>query len=413
MGEAPPPARRLEALHGALQRSLRGAGVALRRVDQENPVPPEACLPFEAEGGLLVRRERCPRRTRWGRTFLRGTEEVDDELLAALAPGFASEGQRWRRKVVYLDAETTGLGGGTGNYAFLVGWVVAYPTGELRLEQVLLRDEADEPAMLERLHEVLADATMLVTYNGKSFDLPLLRNRRVMNRMTPFEEPPHIDLLHVARRVHKKRHFKKSLTTLEKEVLAFDRGPDDVAGEEVAFRYLDYLRSGDARPLAGVVDHHRHDIWSLVALLGVYGSENRIEVCDWPSVARNLGRVGQPLRAAELARRAVESSGEVDALRAQGEIAKRGRQFDLALRSFEAVADRGQDDPWLRLELAKLYEHRRRDPAAALRWVERGVAGSVREVERRKARLLRKLGLSRVADLARDNHSFDDSERSG
>ncbi|MCA9979852.1 MAG: ribonuclease H-like domain-containing protein [Anaerolineales bacterium] len=173
------------------------------------------------------------------------------------------------QQLLFIDTETTGLGG-AGTLAFMVG--TAYFEREaLVVRQFFLRDHADEAAMLPLLAEMVATRPGLVTFNGRSFDLPLLDNRYFMNRLAPphgdLVSQPHIDLLPPARRIWRSRLTSCSLSSLEQNLLEIKRTHEDVPGWAIPSLYNDYLRSGDARPLLGVFYHNHQDMLSMVTLL--------------------------------------------------------------------------------------------------------------------------------------------------
>ena len=122
-------------------------------------------------------------------------------------------GRRHTQRVLYFDTETTGLAGGTGTLPFVVGFG-AFDRDRFEVEQLILTSPGAEKPILKRVAERLEDATLWVTYNGKSFDWPLLRNRFAMNRISIPEEKPHVDLLHCARRVYKRRLQRMRLVML-------------------------------------------------------------------------------------------------------------------------------------------------------------------------------------------------------
>jgi uncharacterized protein YprB with RNaseH-like and TPR domain len=179
-------------------------------------------------------------------------------------------------KWLFLDTETTGLAGGTGTYAFLVG-LAWWDAGGLQVEQLFLRDFSEEHSLLHALSARLAERPVLVTFNGKSFDWPLLENRFTMTRA--IKVPPlaaHLDLLHPARALWKLRLGSVRLVELERHVLdaerlGWNRG-DDVASALIPQFYFDYLRGGTADPLAGVVKHNQMDLRGLAALFGKINS---------------------------------------------------------------------------------------------------------------------------------------------
>ncbi|HXJ12174.1 MAG TPA: ribonuclease H-like domain-containing protein [Candidatus Limnocylindrales bacterium] len=179
-------------------------------------------------------------------------------------------------KWLFLDTETTGLAGGTGTYAFLVG-LAWWDAGGLQVEQLFLRDFSEEHSLLHELASRLAERPVLVTFNGKSFDWPLLENRFTMTRA--IKVPPlaaHLDLLHPARALWKLRLGSVRLVELERHVLdaarlGWHRG-DDVASALIPQFYFDFLRGGSADPLAGVVKHNQMDLRGLAALFGKINS---------------------------------------------------------------------------------------------------------------------------------------------
>jgi uncharacterized protein YprB with RNaseH-like and TPR domain len=372
---------------------------------QAAPVPPVDTveLPFVTEptplGPLHVRSQRLSAAHRTGRAPLAFAREASAEILALLALDPTVAGCDPAR-ALYLDTETTGLAGGAGTVAFLVGlgW---WDGGTLVLEQLLVRALGEEAPMLERVRERIASASMVVTFNGKSFDLPLLRTRFVMTRMAPPQTPPHLDLLHVARRVHRARMSRGGcrLVAIERDVLGFER-IDDVESGDVSACYLHFLRTGDAQALLGVIEHNAWDVVAMVALVGLYGEPLRgdLAVDDLVGVARTLRRAGALDRAIETAEAAVQREVTPTSLRARADIAKARGDRQRALADFESLAA-AADDPSVRLELAKLYEHWVREPARALTWVERGTGETPDRARRRADRLARKAGRVRQTML--------------
>lgn len=380
--------------------------VALERsAPRPRPPPPVDTfeLPFVTSdtplGPLHVRTQRLSAAHRTGHAPVACGRDASPELLALLAldPGLARCDPAG---ALYVDTETTGLAGGTGTVAFLVG-LAWWDGASLMLEQVLVRALGEEGPMLERVRARIAAATMVVTFNGKSFDMPLLRTRFVLAGMPPPREPPHLDLLHVARRVHKERSRRSAgackLVALERDILGFER-VDDVASGDVSACYLQFLWTGDARPLLGVIEHNAWDVVAMVALVGLYGEplpgQSRLAPDDLAGLARTLRRAGALDRAMETAEVAVgrcAGAGTHEPLRARADIAKARGDRARALTDFEALAA-AVDDPSVRLELAKLFEHWVRAPAQALEWVAQGTGESVDGLEKRTRRLARKAG---------------------
>jgi hypothetical protein len=307
--------------------------------------------------------------------------------LLALDPTLASLDPR---RALYLDTETTGLSGGTGTVPFLIGlaWLEE-GSSSLMVEQLLLRELGEEAPMLDRLSQRARQASMLVTYNGKSFDVPLLRTRFVLNRMPAFESHPHLDLVHVARRVHRHRLGQLNLKTVESEVLGFERTAD-ISGGEVCSRYTHFLRTGDDSALTAVIDHNEWDIVAMAALVGLYAEPlEGLAPIDWVGLARTVGRAGSLELAGQIIGRAVEEGVGSEAVRARGEIARARGDKAQALADFASLVET-VDDPSLRLQLAKLYEHHAKAPVAALELVERGTGEGPEATERRRRRLEKK-----------------------
>lgn len=290
------------------------------------------------------------------------------------------------RRAVFLDTETTGLGAGAGVLAFLVGMAFFDTEDRLVLEQLFLRSPAEESAQLELVAERLAAASVLVTFNGKSFDWPLLANRFVMNHLPVPRLSVHLDLLHIARRLHKPRLNRVNLKSLETQVLALDRGPD-IDGAEIGPRYSHFLRTFDEEVLRPVIDHNAVDVLSMVALVGLYGEPlNRLDEGDYVSLGRTFRRARALDRAQDIADLAVKRVGGPEALRLRAELAKARGDRDSALVDFKILCET-IDDPRVRLELAKLYEHHVGHPEQALQYVALGTGESEAATLRRRLRL--------------------------
>jgi uncharacterized protein YprB with RNaseH-like and TPR domain len=308
-------------------------------------------------------------------------------------------------RAVFLDTETTGLAGGAGTAAFLIG--VAWAEGDrFHVRQYLMRDYHEEAALLHALGEFLATFRYLVTYNGKAFDIPLLESRYRLNRgRFPLEGAPHLDLLHPARRLWKKRLDSCRLQSLEVALLGLRR-EGDVPGEAIPQIYFDYLRSRDGRALARVLEHNRQDVLSLAALSAL--------ACQWVdegwaeepedvySLARVFERAQLHERSDEQYRRAVQPGTpahvRVPSLLALAARARRKGDHHEAVSLWSAAADLGD---WTALRaLAIHHEHKSRDLQAALGVVDRALLGletaraprdAARDLQRRRERLVTKM----------------------
>jgi uncharacterized protein YprB with RNaseH-like and TPR domain len=196
--------------------------------------------------------------------------ELPADILSELLSAGSGEQQihcppeRW----AFLDTETTGLAGGSGTLAFLVGIGSITPAG-FGLKQYFLRQPAEEPSLLSALTADLANYDVLVTYNGKAFDVPLLETRFLMNRQkAPFARLQHVDLLYGARRLWRLKLESCRLQDLERRILGHER-VGDVGGGFIPNLYFDYLRRSDPGPLEPVFFHNAIDILSLACLTAV------------------------------------------------------------------------------------------------------------------------------------------------
>src|SRR5437762_13108741 len=189
-----------------------------------------------------------------------------DESIARKTRTVLEDPEKW----LFLDTETTGLAGGTGTYAFLVG-LAWWDAGGLQVEQFLMRDFTEEYSLLQELAEHVKERPVLVTFNGKSFDWPLLENRFAMTRSIAAPKlAAHLDLLHPARALWKLRLGSVRLVELERHVLDAPRlgwhRENDVSSALIPQFYFDYLRGGPTEPLAAVVRHNQMDLRGLAAL---------------------------------------------------------------------------------------------------------------------------------------------------
>jgi len=345
----------------------------IRRVEARRPPRPAAPPAHEVLGGevvetgagpLVVVRREYPLTHVHGREPLAPAFTAPLELLSTVARAAAPAGDS--RRLLFLDTETTGLAGGTGTYAFLVG-VGRLDGDRFVVVQYFMRDFDEEPALLAALVPLLEQAAGVVTFNGSGFDLPLLETRFVLARRRWPTLLPHLDLLPPARRVFTLRCADCRLTTLEREVIGLER-ENDVPGALIPALYFDFLRSRRAAPLGRVFDHNRHDVLSLVALLGWFGRALAAPDHLGAEDLAGLGRLWEPVdleQALTCYRAAL--GGDLPgptAHRVRLRLArweKRATRWARACALWEVASRHGAFDrePWE--ELAKFHEHRRRD----------------------------------------------------
>lgn len=312
--------------------------------------------------------------------------------------------ERW----AFLDTETTGLAGVSGTYAFLIG--VGRITGQgFSIRQFFMREYAEERSLLYALSEHLNEFDVLITYNGKTYDQPLLEARyRTIRQKPPFSRLAHVDLLHGARRIWKLRYENCRLSFLERQVLGVER-QGDLPGEMVPYVYFEYLRSGEAQRLVPIFHHNAIDILTLGCLAAVVPSAFRSSDAaslralglrggeEYLGIARWFLAGGDAERALELFNLAIDA-GLPDSLlfRALWETARLERKAGRALSSLDILSDLAASRNPCRAdalrELAKYYERSARNYARALEYARQARALDCSEAsERRVARLEKKV----------------------
>jgi uncharacterized protein YprB with RNaseH-like and TPR domain len=283
--------------------------------------------------------------------------------------------------IAFLDTETTGLAGGTGTYAFLVG-IGLFEDESFCLYQFFMRDYDEEAAQLLALGELLDGVEAVVSFNGKSFDLPLLETRFIMGRQpVPLAGAPHLDLLLPARRLWKYRLESCALSSLEQSVLGLERTQADVPGWLIPSLYADYARTGDAREMPRIFYHNAQDILSLVtltarlcALLDAPGPHLPGEdLYGLGRLFRELGRLSEAESAfAQAAQTSRRSKVAEQAARDLAYLLKRQERREEALPWWEELA-RTHGAVYACEELAKHYEWQTGDLTLALDWTEKAV----------------------------------------
>jgi uncharacterized protein YprB with RNaseH-like and TPR domain len=308
-----------------------------------------------------------------GRTEL--TRSIPDSALDFFGIDI-SQGLVDLTRTAIIDTETTGLAGGTGTYPFIIG-TGFWRKNKFVVRQYILRDFSEEPAQLEAFTDDLSKTSSLLTYNGKSFDIPLLRTRFRINRLkVPFADYPHIDLLHPCRRIYRNHFDTFNLTFLEAMILGYERA-DDVPSHLIPKIYFDFLQNRDDNLLIPILYHNRDDIVSLymlaqetarridLALCGASNDDNmflslakiRFTEREYDSAEKMLGFIKSDF---------AEKQVNDDAMMIKSITAKRVKDWDKAQSAWRQMIDCGRFGIFPHIELAKHLEHRAKDLGSAL-----------------------------------------------
>jgi uncharacterized protein len=357
--------RRIDYLGGAA-RAARTDPAAATPARAADPPGPDLRFPgWTREGELLYRRRLC---------FPGWATE------AWPAPWSAGEPEQ----LLFYDTETTGLSGGAGTVAFLFG--AAWCEGpDLAVEQLFLADFPGEPGFLNAVRERMAPYRAFVSYNGRTFDCPLLRTRFTMNGI-PWEPGPQVDLLHHARRLWRTVTGDCSLRAMEEHVLGFTRD-GDVPGEQVPLIWKEFLRSGSPGLLPAVFEHNAADVASLARLHRAIG---RLLAGDEPAARVDEGALGRWMLAGspEAGTAVLEAAfgrGDAAAGVSLGLHHKRAGRWDQAAAVWESLLS-GRS-LFAAVELAKHHEHRTHDLARARELMRLALSWNLPLDERRRGEL--------------------------
>jgi uncharacterized protein YprB with RNaseH-like and TPR domain len=319
---------------------------------------------------------------------------------------------------VFLDTETTGLSRGTGTYVFLVG-VGQYCGDTFIVRQYFLEDLPEESSLLFLVNDILKQGTVLVTYNGKSFDIPLLHTRLICLKMdTDIQSLQHLDLLHLSRRFWKERIGSCALSNVESRILEVERS-GDIPGALIPSLYFDYLQSRDARALRSVFYHNTQDVLSLAALLNrlvwtmdiEQGCKAKQEPDDYYEAGRVYEDAGD-LNAAEACYNMALASKcdkhvKHRTLWSLSMLLKRQERLDEAVAIWERLLDHNlQSGVAPYIELAKYYEHKTKDYKNANYMVCRAI-----QVLENRSALLRKRNDTYRQDLLALRHRLNRIKR--
>lgn len=285
--------------------------------------------------------------------------------------------------LVFLDTETTGLSGGTGTMPFMIG-AGRFIENQFVVEQFFVRNPAEETAQLAALSEFVEGLEGIVTYNGKSFDMPIINTRYIMQRLSnPFTAATHFDLLHFTRRIWKSRLGQCNLGNIETHVLGFEREQADIPGYLVPDFYREFLFTGDATYMPGIFYHNEVDVLSLSALFSWLAA-----ILEDPSDDRftdpgdliSVGRVLETLEREQLADQVysserlqqLEESDRQKGLLLRARIQKRKGNLEKASVLWQEAASAGSLEALI--ELAKYFEHHRREYENALHCTDQALS---------------------------------------
>ncbi len=331
---------------------------------------------IETEHGRHFETEKLyERHRRHGSIGIADLEDLPADLLDSISggeiPGVPPE--RW----CFLDTETTGLAGGSGTYAFLVGVGRITPQG-FRIRQFFMRDFGEEPSQLSALREHLKNFDVLITYNGRTYDQPLLETRyRMVRQRPPFGSLEHLDLLFGARRLWNLRFDSCRLVDLEIQILGVER-QGDLPGELIPYVYFEYLRTQEIFRLLPIFHHNAIDILTLACLTAIvpraFHAPERAEFAhgaEMVGLARWWRQAEQHENALALFRQAVERGLPDDLLfRTLWDMAALEKKLGREHAALPVLTDlAASPNPWRAsalIELAKYYEHRERNFTMAL-----------------------------------------------
>lgn len=372
--------------------------------DLKDVVPGSICA--NEYGSFFMAESRYPAAALHGGCSLGEALDIKPGILSVLCDEAC---EATAERLLFLDTETTGLSGGAGTVAFLIG-AGCFEGGDFVVRQYFMRDYDEETAMLHDFNRSLPDCRGLVTFNGKAFDWNLLQGRFVANRLRPaLRDPIHIDLLYPSRRIWGLKLESCRLSSLEENVLGESR-TDDIPGSMIPGAYFKYLEDRDAADIRRVIKHNELDILSMVSLLVRISAmlESPLSQSDSAHELLGLGRIYEARGEMGLVIDCLEtcSRSEIFSVRtaAAGRLAgiyKKSGRYDRALEKWRELASgTGMQNLFSFVELAMYYEHREKDVPRALEFVEKAIHLSLqagltegrqfRELRKRQERLKRK-----------------------
>jgi uncharacterized protein YprB with RNaseH-like and TPR domain len=380
----------------------------------QSPIPaPEEWLHGEEVGtahGVHYETEKLyERQRRHGSIGIVDLEDLPQDLLGPISNGqiCGVPPAKW----CFLDTETTGLTGGSGTYAFLVGVGRITPQG-FRVRQFFMRDFGEEASQLSAVAEHLKQFEVLITYNGRTYDQPLLETRyRMVRQRPPFSALEHLDLLFGARRLWNLRFDSCRLVDLENQILGVER-QGDLPGEMIPYVYFEYVRTHEIFRLMPVFHHNAVDILTLACLTAIvpraFHAPEQAEFshgAEMIGLARWWRQAEQHENALALFRQAIEKKLPDDLLfRTLWDIAALEKKLGREHAAIPVLTDlAASTNPWrgpAYVELAKYYERRERNYALALEMTRSAMELEPSEaLERRAARLEKRVSVPKTSRL--------------
>jgi uncharacterized protein YprB with RNaseH-like and TPR domain len=317
---------------------------------------------------------------------------------------------------LFLDTETTGLSGGAGTVAFLIG-TGCFEDNAFVLRQYFMRDYDEEAASLRALNQLLSKHKGLVTFNGKAFDWNILQGRYIFNRIKPgMSDPTHMDLLYPSRRIWRLKLESCRLVSLEENILGEYR-VDDIPGALIPSVYFKYLEDRNAEDIKRIIRHNELDILSMVSLLIKISSmlENPLAEAECKQELLGLGRIfeknGEYDNVMECFEECIKSDNffvKDAACRKLSDMYKRSGNYEKAVEHWINMTNNSETvNIFPMVELAKYYEHKEKNIAKAIDIVEKAIQYSSRigfcnnihydDLKKRLSRLQRKAGRSKNA----------------
>lgn len=346
----------------------------------ESPQPINGFQTSNPLGSFFCHQTDLPAHYRHGNIEIASLLTKPSALLAAISLDQIPEKINLKN-ILFLDTETSGVSGGSGMFAFLVG--LGYFTEDgFRIQQFFLDDIKNEGALLYELNRVLENHEIIITYNGKTFDAPLLESRFIFHRFkTTLTSRLHLDLLHCARRIWRRCLPDCTLTTIESQILKHQRTAD-VPSYLIPQIYFDYLQERDLRALRPVFYHNREDVLAMMAILArlldlvenPHQSENAWEIWSLAKMFENRLQYERAIELYAVLQNSSERHLRREALVRTAFNYKRLEKWAQAAEMWERYLSSESYHPLPYIELAKHYEHRQRELAMAKKLVDKALA---------------------------------------